>query len=75
VDLMRGFHRGLKESGYVEGENVGIVYRWTEGQNNRLPELAADLVARKVSDQLRRIFATFCIALRPVSVDPHVAAV
>jgi putative ABC transport system substrate-binding protein len=46
---MRGFHRGLKESGFVEGENVAIIYRWGEGQTERLPELAADLVRRKVA--------------------------
>jgi ABC-type uncharacterized transport system substrate-binding protein len=49
VDRMRGFHRGLKESGFVEGENVAIIYRWGEGQTERLPELAADLVRRKVA--------------------------
>ena len=49
VDRMRGFHRGLKESGFVEGENVAIIYRWGEGQTERLSELAADLVRRKVA--------------------------
>jgi len=49
VDRLRGFHRGLKESGFVEGENVSIIYRWGEGQTERLPELAADLVRRKVA--------------------------
>jgi putative ABC transport system substrate-binding protein len=49
VDRLRGFHRGLKESGFVEGENVAIVYRWGEGQTEKLPELAADLVRRKVA--------------------------
>jgi ABC-type uncharacterized transport system substrate-binding protein len=49
ADRLRGFHRGLKEVGYVEGENVTVVYRWAEGQNDRLPELAAELVQRKVS--------------------------
>jgi ABC-type uncharacterized transport system substrate-binding protein len=49
ADRLRGFHRGLKEVGYVEGETVTVVYRWAEGQNDRLLELAAELVQRKVS--------------------------
>ena len=46
---LRGFHRGLKESGYVDGENVTIVHRWAENQIDRLPELAAELVRRRVA--------------------------
>ena len=48
-DRLRAFHRGLKDSGYVEGENVTIVYRWAENQMDRLPELATDLVRRNVA--------------------------
>ena len=49
ADSVRGFHRGLKDTGYVEGENVAIVYRYAENQLDRLPALATELVARKVA--------------------------
>ena len=49
LDRLRGLHRGLKDTGYIEGENVTIVYRFAENQNERVPELAADLVRRPVS--------------------------
>jgi ABC-type uncharacterized transport system substrate-binding protein len=46
---LSAFREGLKETGYVEGENVAIDYRSAENQNTRLPELAADLIRRRVS--------------------------
>ena len=47
--VLRKFREGLKEAGYVEGENVAFEYRWAENDVNRLPELAADLVRRRVA--------------------------
>ena len=49
ADRMAGFHRGLSETGFVEGRNLAIEYRWAENQNDRLPALAADLVRRRVT--------------------------
>jgi hypothetical protein len=48
------FHLGLKETGYVEGDNVTILHRWTEGRLDRLPEVADDLARPRVD-----VIATF----------------
>src|SRR5262249_39173695 len=47
--FVAAFHQGLKEEGFVEGQNIVVEYRWAHGQYDRVPELAAELVNRKVA--------------------------
>ena len=48
-DRLQAFHQGLKDTGYAEGANIAIEYRWAENQLDRLPAMAADLVRRQVA--------------------------
>ena len=47
ADRVRAFRQGLKDTGFIEGENVAVEYRWAEDQTERLPALAAELVRRR----------------------------
>jgi putative tryptophan/tyrosine transport system substrate-binding protein len=49
ADRLRSFRQGIRDGGYVEGDNVTIVYRWAENHMDLVPELAADLVRRQVA--------------------------
>src|SRR5262245_43936236 len=49
ADRLRALHQGLKDAGYIDGDDVTVHYRWADGHVDRLPMLAADLVRRRVA--------------------------
>jgi putative tryptophan/tyrosine transport system substrate-binding protein len=74
-DRLRGFRQGLKDTGYVEGENVATVYRWAENEIDRLPELVAELARRQVAVLVTIGNATTLAAAKATTTIPIVFSV
>src|SRR5258708_19760969 len=72
TDLLGAFRQGLKETGYIEGQNVAIESRWAEGHFERLPELAAELVQRHAAVIVTTGGSSNLAAKAASSIIPHV---
>ncbi len=72
TDLLGAFREGLKETGYIEGRNITIESRWAEGRFERLPELAAELVKRRVAVIVTTGGSSTLAAKAASSTIPHV---
>ncbi len=70
ADRLRAFRLGLKDTGYVEGENVAVEYRWAEGQFDRLPVLAAELVRRQVAVIVAATIGVTVVAMAATTARP-----
>ena len=74
-DRLQAFRLGLKEAGYIDGENLAIDYRWTENQFDRFPELAADFVRKRVAVRGPQVFPALLAGEAQVYFGPLLSSI